>query len=72
MLALQKDEHTEKLVYERLGNAVTNQRNRQVLARIARDEDSHCRFWMRYTGQEVASRPGCISFCLSSLASRLA
>ena len=53
MLALQRDEHTEKLVYERLANAATDQRNRQVLARIARDEESHYRFWMRYTGQEV-------------------
>jgi len=69
ILGLQRNECTEKLVYERLANSAVEPSNAQVLARIAREEESHYQFWKRFTGEET--RPRRLEVWLYVAASRL-
>ncbi len=54
LLRAQRNEITEYHVYSRLAVVTRDAANRDVLARIARDEEGHYRFFKQYTGQEVA------------------
>jgi len=51
---LQKGEITECHIYRKLASLVRDQRNRSILLKMADEEYSHYRTWMRYTGREVA------------------
>lgn len=63
LLAFQKNEITEHLVYTRL-SATTNDKNKDVLSRIANDELRHYEIWKSYTHTNV--RPNIIKvlFCV--------
>lgn len=54
LIAAQRNEITEHVIYSRLAQAVKDPENAEVLACIAEDELKHYRFWRGYTGQEVA------------------
>jgi VIT1/CCC1 family predicted Fe2+/Mn2+ transporter len=54
ILAAQRNELTEHLIYQRLARATRDPHNREVLARIAEDELRHARFWRRYTQRDIA------------------
>jgi len=54
LLALQKGEITEYLIYTKIAATITESHNREVLTRIAADELAHYGIWKRYTRQDVA------------------
>ena len=54
VLAAQRNEMTEYMIYDRLTRLVKDEHNRNVLARIAQDEHGHYGFWKQYTGEDVA------------------
>ena len=54
LLALQKSEITEHLIYTKIAAATPEPNNREVLTRIASEELGHYRIWKRYTKQDVA------------------
>jgi len=54
VLAAQKNEITEHLIYERLSDAVKEPRNRDVLRHISRDELRHYKFWKKHSRRDVS------------------
>jgi len=56
VLVAQRNEATEARIYEKLSRSVKELHNRDVLARIARDEAAHYEFWKRHSGQDVRPR----------------
>jgi VIT1/CCC1 family predicted Fe2+/Mn2+ transporter len=54
LLAMQKSEITEHLIYTKIAGTITEPHNREVLTRIAAEELGHYRIWKRYTKQDVA------------------
>ena len=54
VIAFQKNELTESLIYERLAVAVKEPENRKILERIAADERRHAEVWKKYSGREIA------------------
>ncbi|MDP2798119.1 MAG: VIT1/CCC1 transporter family protein [Methanoregula sp.] len=54
LLALQKGEITEHLIYTKIAATITEPHNREVLIKIASEELSHYGIWKRYTRQDVA------------------
>jgi VIT1/CCC1 family predicted Fe2+/Mn2+ transporter len=56
LLALQRGEATDALVYARMARAEKHERHRQVLERIAADECEHYQVWKRHTGADVAAQ----------------
>jgi VIT1/CCC1 family predicted Fe2+/Mn2+ transporter len=53
ILAAQRNEITEHIIYERLSRSVKDPHNRKVLERIAGDELEHHDFWKRHTNEDV-------------------
>lgn len=53
ILRAQRNEITENIIYERLAKWSRDNRNREVLKRIAREELEHYRFWKGLTGEDV-------------------
>ena len=53
ILQAQKNEITEHLVYKKLAGVVKEQKNRQVLEKIADDELKHYEFWKKQTSEDV-------------------
>jgi vacuolar iron transporter family protein len=53
LLALQKNEITEHIIYGKLARLEKDKGNRKVLERISEDELSHYRTWKKYTGVDV-------------------
>ncbi|MGI6367052.1 MAG: VIT1/CCC1 transporter family protein [Anaerolineae bacterium] len=53
ILAAQRTERTEYLVYRRLAERLGDTPNGRVLARLAQDELNHNIFWKQYTGVDV-------------------
>ena len=53
LLAFQRNEITENLIYKRLARHVKGPENRRVLEQIAADEMRHYQIWRRYSGQDV-------------------
>lgn len=54
LLAYQKNEITEHHIYRRIAAATSAPENRQILEKIAADEQRHYDLWKQYTGQDVA------------------
>ncbi len=53
ILQYQRDETTGTVLYERLAKRQKDQKNREVLLRIAEDERQHAAVWQGYTGKTV-------------------
>ncbi len=54
LIALQKAEATDKLVYLRMAKTEKHEKHREILTKIANDEAIHYENWKRYTGTDVA------------------
>jgi vacuolar iron transporter family protein len=54
LLAFQKNEITEHLIYNRLALKIKDPKNKQTLEKIAREEKAHYEFFKIYTKEEVA------------------
>ncbi len=54
IVALQRDEATEHIIYVRLARAITDPHNRDILTRIADDEKRHYEFWRKISGRDVS------------------
>lgn len=57
LLATQRAEITEHIIYSRLADVTRNGNNREVLERIASDERAHYETWKEYTGCDVSPDP---------------
>ena len=53
ILAAQESEITEHFIYKKLAEATKDQKNKDILARISKDELTHYNFWKKYTGKEL-------------------
>ncbi len=53
MLVFQKDEITSSCIYNRFARHMKDQKNRNVVERIAADELKHAEIWKQYTKQNV-------------------
>ena len=53
ILAAQKSEITEHLIYGKLAQSVKDPKNKEVLKRISSDELKHYNFWKEYTNKDV-------------------
>lgn len=53
-LQMQRTEHTEHHIYRRLAALSDDERNRQILETVARDELRHYEVWRSITGRDVA------------------
>jgi VIT1/CCC1 family predicted Fe2+/Mn2+ transporter len=49
----QRNEITEYVIYSRLARSIKDGENRQVLQRIADDEQEHYNFWKQYTHKDI-------------------
>jgi VIT1/CCC1 family predicted Fe2+/Mn2+ transporter len=54
LLNLQQAEITEYRIYQKIAAATTDPHNREILTRIAEQENEHYLIWKKYTGQDVA------------------
>ncbi len=67
VLAAQRSEITEHLVYQRLARSVKDPRTRGILEQISRDELNHYDFWKKYTLKDVKpDKLGVWKYCLVS------
>ena len=69
ILAAQKAEITEHLIYKRLARTTKDEHNRKVLEKIAEDELRHHDFWKKITEKTV--KPGYWQIFYYTLAARL-
>ncbi|MDD1683529.1 MAG: VIT1/CCC1 transporter family protein [Methanoregula sp.] len=69
LLVLQKNEITEHHIYLRIALVTREQKNRDVLLRIAEEELGHYRIWRRHTGQDI--KPDQVRILLYYLAARI-
>ncbi len=53
IIAVQKNEITEHIVYKKLSQSMKNEKNRRIVERISSDELKHYNFWKKYTGEDV-------------------
>jgi len=53
ILASQKNEVTEHIIYEKLAESTKDSQNREVLQRISNEELAHYNFWKQYTNRDV-------------------
>jgi vacuolar iron transporter family protein len=67
--AAQRNEISEHIIYRSLSRATKQPRNREVLAKISRDELGHYRIWKKYTGRE--EKPHRLMVCFYVLVARL-
>jgi VIT1/CCC1 family predicted Fe2+/Mn2+ transporter len=54
LLKLQQAEITEYHIYQKIAAATTDSHNREILTRIAEQENEHYLIWKKYTGRDVA------------------
>jgi len=54
LLKLQQAEITEYHIYQKIAAATTDPHNREILTRIAEQENEHYLIWKKYTGRDVA------------------
>ncbi len=54
LLKLQQAEITECRIYQKIAAATTDPHNREILTRIAEQENEHYLIWKKYTGRDVA------------------
>ncbi|MBN2224870.1 MAG: VIT1/CCC1 transporter family protein [Deltaproteobacteria bacterium] len=69
IIALQKDEATEHIIYQRLARTITDTHNREILSRIAEDEKRHYDFWRKISGRDVG--PGRLRVLVYYAAARI-
>ena len=69
LLAAQRNEITEHVVYRKLAQAVKDPHNAKVLSRISDDEHRHYRVWKGHTGEDV--QPSRLKVCVYYLLARL-
>jgi len=50
--AMQINELTEGLIYEKIARFAKGEKNRATLLRLAREEKLHCQIWKSYTGED--------------------
>lgn len=62
ILAAQRNEITEHLIYRRLSGRLKDKRQASILEGIASDERSHYEIWRSLTGKEVAASQGKVAF----------
>ena len=62
LLKWQKNEITEHQIYARLSNSIKDPHNRQVIQKIAADEEKHYQIFKRYTEKEVNPNSFKVSF----------
>jgi VIT1/CCC1 family predicted Fe2+/Mn2+ transporter len=53
ILASQKNEITEHIIYSKLSQAVKDKQNKEILKQISDDEKEHYNFWKKYTNKDV-------------------
>jgi rubrerythrin len=53
ILASQKNEITEHVIYSKLSQAVKDKQNKEILKQISDDEKEHYDFWKEYTNKDV-------------------
>lgn len=53
ILGFQRSEITEHFVYQKLAASMADSRNREVISKIAVDEELHYGIWKKYSGQDV-------------------
>jgi len=53
ILAAQRNEITEHIIYEKLSRSMGDSHNRKILERISRDERKHYDLWKEYTQDDV-------------------
>jgi rubrerythrin len=53
LLASQKGEITEHIIYKKLAQVTKDSHNRELLLSISSDELRHYNFWKQFTGEEV-------------------
>ena len=53
ILASQKNEITEHIIYEKLAQSTKDSQNRKILQRISDDELKHYNFWKLYTNKDT-------------------
>jgi len=56
IIIAQRNELTESVIYRELARRTKDSRNRQVLERIAQEEEAHALFWASLSKQEVAPK----------------
>lgn len=54
LIMLQKGEITEHRIYQKIAAVTSDPHNREILTRIAEQENEHYRIWKKYTGRDVA------------------
>ncbi len=54
VVAMQRGETTEHIIYERLARTMTDPHNRDILLRVAADEKRHYEFWRKVSGRDVS------------------
>lgn len=54
ILAMQRNEVTESLIYRKIAGFVKKPEDKKVLLRIAEEEAAHAQTWRKYTGQDCA------------------
>ncbi len=68
LLISQRDEMTGAAIYSYMAKREKNEQNRELLLRMAREEQEHMEVWQRYTKTEVkANRFKICWFCLMSV-----
>ena len=56
--AMQQNELTESVIYEKIAGFAKGEENKKVLLRLSREEKSHYEVWKRYTGEELKPQKG--------------
>ncbi|MGN0775884.1 MAG: VIT1/CCC1 family protein, partial [Candidatus Ventricola sp.] len=56
--AMQQNELTESVIYEKIAGFAKGEENKRVLLRLSREEKSHYEVWKRYTGEEMKPQKG--------------
>ena len=69
LTSMQRGEITEHQVYTNIAKGVKDEKNREVLLRIAREEKAHATLWQKYTG--VEAKPDGLKVLWYSLLNRL-
>ena len=53
ILAMQQNELTESVIYEKIAAFAKGEENRKTLRRLAKEERAHYEIWKKYTGREM-------------------
>ncbi len=56
--AMQQNELTESVIYEKIARFAKGEENKQTLLRLAREEKAHYEIWKKYTGEDMKPERG--------------